>query len=329
MQHPPLHLPSAPAETLRARALLLRQMRAFFDSQGFLEVHTPCLMTDTVIDLHLQSPSVPADCLGPVASRVRRPELFLQTSPEFAMKRLLAGGMKAIYQIGPAFRVDERGPYHNPEFTIAEWYRVGDGVEEGIALLASLATTMLNLTRCPVVTYAELMRQHAGVDPRESDAALIRQAVRQRVRDYQVDDDDTIDDCLNILMDHVIQPAIANHSAIIIRDYPATQSALAEIDPMDNRIAHRFELFCGGVELANGYGELTDADQMIDRFETINQQRISLGRRPLPTDSLLAAAMRDGIPACSGCALGFDRLLMVATGHSRIDQVMAFPIERA
>lgn len=302
-------LPSASPELLVARAALLNRLRAFFDSRGFLEVETPLLSRDVVVDRHLDPLSVTlfTDPREPEVG----PKLWLQTSPEFAMKRLLATGnsqLSSIFQITRAFRGGEIGPLHNPEFTMVEWYRAGDDYAAGMQLLADLAEDILNLGAPERLTYREAFQRYAGVDPLEP-----------KHTDLQLD----------LLLTQKVEPQLGQSRPTILYDYPASQSALARIREGNPPVAERFELYVRGIELANGYHELLDPAVLRARNMANNQLRRSDGKPALPEESRLLAAMEHGLPPCSGCALGFDRLVMVATGASSIQEVMAFPIERA
>lgn len=318
---------SASIEYLRRRAELLREARRFFDSLGFLEVQTPVLSRDTVIDRHLEPWSIHHEYLKTWGFGGGR--AFLQTSPEFAMKRLLVSGLEAIYQIGPVFRGGERGRLHNPEFTMLEWYRVGDGLEEGIGLLSSLIKTLLNAAEPKRLKYAEVFNRYTGINVLEATLPqLTQKACELKLVDSENWSDDWNDWC-NLLFSEVIQPRLGWESPVVISHFPASQSALARLAKEDPREAERFELFFRGVELANGYHELLDPHELRARNQEVNRQRVQDGKESLPEESRLLEAMEVGMPASAGCALGWDRLVMLACNSTSIDQVMAFPIERA
>jgi lysyl-tRNA synthetase class 2 len=256
--------------------------------------------------------------------------MWLQTSPEFGMKRLLAAGAERIYQITRAFRGGERGQEHNPEFTIVEWYRVGDSMHEGMTLLAELAKEMLGVDAVGTISYREAFRQHVGLDPHtaslEELAAGGKHGLDRIDPAYSGHDRD---DWLNYLLAEFVEPNLGIDGPQILYDYPASQAALARVRQDDPPVAERFELYAGGVELANGYHELLDAKVLRERNRIANQQRAADDKYTLPEDSRLLDAMDAGLPACTGVALGFDRLVMVATGAKTIDEVIAFPIEWA
>jgi lysyl-tRNA synthetase class 2 len=315
----PDFLPAAPLDMLRRRAELLKQVRQFFDDRHFVEVETPILSHDTVVDRHLDPLSMT------LFSDPRRPQdgekLWLQTSPEFGMKRLLADGATAIYQITRAFRGGETGPLHNPEFSMVEWYRAGDDFEAGMRLLGELASSIFNCGQPERLTFREAFIRHAGIDPFGSLDELKPTPELPAGADRDV--------ILDFLHTTRVEPQLGRDRPTILYDYPASQSALARIRPGDPPLAERFELYYRGIELANGYHELLDPAALLQRNRQNNRLRAGDGKYLLPENSRLLAAMQHGLPPCSGCALGFDRLVMVATGAKTIQEVMAFPIERA
>ncbi len=319
--------PAADWQRLRLRAELLARSRAFFAERGFLEVETPLLSADTVIDRHLDplSVCVPDDPRRPDVGRT----LYLQTSPEFGMKRLLAAGAEAIYQITRAFRAGESGELHNPEFTIVEWYRRGDDLAQGMQLLSELAHALLGYGPAEQVSYAEAFLVHVGVDPHAASASDLAAAARHW--GISVSEEFTAADrdaWLNLLLTHLVEPHLGQSVPTILFDYPASQAALARLHD-DPPVAARFELYVRGVELANGYHELLDPAVLRERNRMANQQRAADGKPILPEESRLLAAMDVGLPPSSGVALGFDRLVMLAAGASSLAEVLAFPIDRA
>ncbi|GAB6165076.1 EF-P lysine aminoacylase EpmA [Thermostilla marina] len=322
--------PTANLEMLVRRAELFRSVRRFFDERRFLEVDTPLLSHDTVIDRHIDPFRVyDRDALP---SDHDRP-LFLQTSPEFAMKRLAAAGARAIYQITHAFRRGECGARHNPEFAILEWYRVGDDAAKGMALLSDLAEHLFRRGPAEIVTYRDAFRRFAGVDPfacgGESNDDLM-QAIRERQivlpDGFDVSDRDAL---LDVLLVECVQPNLGTSRPVILCDYPPSQAALAVVREGDPPAAERFELFVDGVELANGYHELRDPAVLRVRQQEANRARGADGKRPLPEENRLLAAMESGFPPCAGAAMGLDRVLMLQTGAADIREVMPFPFDRA
>ena len=320
--------PRASLDVLRFRARMMRRVRQFFDDRGFLEVETPLLSADTVIDLHLDPLAVTlfSDPRQPAEGR----RMWLQTSPEFAMKRLLAAGLPSIYQITRAFRGGERGRLHNPEFTLVEWYGVGHDLNAGMRLLSVLADTLLERGAAEPIRYRDAFVAHASVDPhRASCAQLAAAAERSGVAVPPHQSRDDRDGWLDLLLVECVEPQLGRTRPAILYDYPPSQAALAQVRSGDPPVAERFELYVDGIELANGYHELLDAGELRRRNRKINQLRAAEGKYRLPEESRLLAAMESGLPPCAGVALGFDRLVMVACGVSDISRVVAFPIERA
>jgi lysyl-tRNA synthetase class 2 len=307
---------------------MLRTVRGFFDQRGFLEVETPLLSHDSVVDRHLDPLSVRL-FKDPQAPE-QGPLLWLQTSPEFGMKRLLASGARAIYQITRAFRGGEVGPRHNPEFTMVEWYRVGDDLQGGMQLLDELAQVTLTCGPVERLSYAEAFQRCLDMDPHRCSAPQLAQAAVERgFRPSPSWDMHDRDAWLDWLLVSYVEPTLGVGRPTILYDYPASQAALARVRSGPPPVAERFELYVDAVELANGYHELTDPHALQQRARDANEARAAEGKFTLPTDSRLLAAMRHGLPPCTGVALGFDRLVMVATGATDLSQVMAFPIERA
>lgn len=322
--------PSASIETLKARAQLLAAIRAFFLAREVLEVQTPVLSRYATVDRHIESFAVHLTSQPSTLT----PHGFLQTSPEFAMKRLLAAGSGPIWQLAPVFRVDEQGRHHNAEFTMLEWYRPGFDhrrlMGEVEALLRSCGAPASGWRR---FSYREAFETCAGFDPHALDAA----ALRARLAAHGVAEPDALtqDECadrdfwLDLWMSHVVGPQLGLDAPAFLYDFPASQAALARVRDDVPPVAERFELFWCGIELANGFHELTDAGEQQRRFEADQAWRRARGRAVPPYDRDLIAALQAGLPDCAGVALGIDRLLMLLLGKSRIDEVIAFPADRA
>lgn len=313
--------PSASLETLKSRAALLSSIRAFFAAREVLEVDTPLLARWGVTDPHLEN--LETELFGTT--------YYLQTSPEYAMKRLLAAGSGCIYQLGKVFRADEQSARHNPEFTMLEWYRVGFTMHELIAEVDALLHDTVQSGPLQQITYQQLFIDTLGIDPLANDAVdLLRNALatRDELRDWALSEND-FDTLSDGAMAFVIEPQLPRHTPYAITHYPASQAALAQLDADDSRVALRFEIFYGGLELANGYQELTDKDQQAQRFHADNLRRSALKKSPRSGDPRLLAALAHGLPDCSGVALGFDRLLMIAQQKQRISEVLPFAIDRA
>ena len=320
-------LPSVDWPPLRLRSELLARTRRFFDERGFLEVETPLLSADTVVDRHIDPLSVV------LFDDARRPDvgrrMWLHTSPEFHMQRLLAAGAEAIFQITRSFRGGETGRLHNPEFTIVEWYRRCDRMREGIELLSALCETLLKRGPAEVLTYREAFERHAGIDPHACDAPELRLSAVANGCIPPPSLGDDRDGWLDLMMAELIAPRLGRTRPAIVCDYPASQAALAVVRDGNPPVAERFELFVDGIELANGYHELTDAAVLRERIAIANRQRTEDGKPPLPSESRLLEAMEHGLPASSGCALGFDRIVMLAAGAESIEEVITFPVDRA
>ena len=317
---------SATIDTLKRRAEILSSIRSFFDLRDFFEIETPLVSHDIVIDRHLEPIPVEGDRFN--VNSEQNKSLYLQTSPEFGMKRVLASGAKAIYQITKGFRAGERGRLHNPEFTILEWYKVGDNMHDGIALLAEFVQEVLSVAACRLLTYSDAFQLHASCDVMTDDIVLLRDAaVANQVDCSSLEDCVEPDSWRNLILTHVVEPQLGVDAPVILYDWPASQSALAIVRNDTPSVAERFELYYRGIELANGYHELLDPVELERRNEKVNQQRQRDGKPKLPEESYLLDAMRYGLPPCSGVALGVDRLVMLATESETIDDVIAFPVE--
>ena len=324
--------PTATLEALRRRAAMLAELRAFFAEREILEVETPLLSAETTLDLHLESLNSELEAPGFPKRR-----LYLQTSPELAMKRLLAAGSGSIYQVCKAFRGGERGRWHNPEFTILEWYRVGWNhhrlMREVVLLIETLLAGSRRLEAAVCMSYADLMKQHAGVDPLDTPTRTLRHALERssapQCSSRQDADGLDRDDLLSRLFVERVEPRLEPDRVTVVFDYPASQAAMARLGATDRRTAERFEAFVGSIELANGYGELSDPVEQRQRL----QRELALRRqrcRPLPPMPLrFLAALDAGLPYCAGVALGFDRLLGLDLSARRIDELIAFPVESA
>jgi elongation factor P--(R)-beta-lysine ligase len=307
---------------LKRRAELLAAARRFLDSRGYLEVETPLLSFDVGVDLHLEPFQV---SVGGFGGEGEPRTAYLQTSPEFGMKRLLAAGLGDCFQITRSFRRGEVGALHNPEFTIIEWYRVGGSYRDLMTEVGEFASSVCGWPMAKELSYAEAFERHLGISPHSSLTEDLQRLAAER--NYHSTDRDEL---LNFLLADAVEPNLGVNKPTLLFDYPSTQAALAKIRNDDaGAVAERFELYFNGVELANGYQELTDADELRRRNRRQNELRISKGLQPLPLESKLLAAMDAGLPECTGVALGFDRLIMLALGCSSVAEVMAFPFDRA
>lgn len=318
-------LSSAPIENLVRRSKLAKTLRDFFQELGFVEVHTPILSRYCVIDRHLDPIRVSGRCVGIGGDQ----DWYLQTSPEQSMKRLLASGLGSCYQLGSVFRSSEFGQFHNPEFTMAEWYDVSADLSGGLNLLDNLLMALLGTPSAERMRFESAFKQATELELFECDAETLAQwAVDRRLVDRS-DWASDWDDWVNLIFSHVVQPSLGQKRPVLVTHFPASQAALAKLDPQDPRTAERFEAFYLGVELANGYHELCDPDELARRAAIANEQRIADGKFALPLESPLVDAMRYGIPSSCGCALGFDRVVMLACGAKSLSEVIPFTAPRA
>lgn len=314
--------PSANKEMLQYRAQLLAQVRDFFSRQGVMEVDTPVLATTSVTDINIES----------ITARVNQSECYLQTSPEYFMKRLLAAGVGDIYCMGKVFRDGEIGPRHNPEFTLLEWYRLDWDEHQLMAEVSALIKYLyisLNQVEPEVshFSYAECFSKVFHVDPHSCPLEVLHAlAVDIGAENWGKE---TRSNCLDLLFSQRVEPSLPN-GLVFIYDYPVCQAALSEIrhTGTGELVCRRFEAFLNGVELANGYYELTAAEELRERFEADNRSRSSMGQKHMPLDRFLASAMESGLPSCSGVAVGIDRLLMSVYAVDSIEQVIPFNWQR-
>lgn len=318
--------PTASIETIHLRSHLLAKIRSFFEEQGVIEVETPVCSAATVTDPAIDS--LITRFTGPGAAQGRT--LYLHTSPEFAMKRLLAAGSGPIYQICKVFRDGEAGRFHNPEFTLLEWYRPNYGLHQLMDEMAELIRFLLGADiSCQRLSYRELFLHHLGFDPHEASLQWLRSyAVEVGLAGAEQIRLRNVDAWLDLLLTHCIEPKM-EVGMVMVYDYPASQASLARIRPGTPQLAERFELYINGIELANGFHELADAEEQRKRFRLDLEKRGLEARFEPPLDEHFLAALEAGLPDCSGVALGIDRLLMCLMGANHIDQVLTFPIDRA
>ena len=313
--------PAASTETLQRRSAILKRIRRFFARRGFLEVETPILSSDTVVDRFID----------PVQTQLAGEARWLQTSPEFCMKRLVTSGIGPIFQVTKSFRDHEFGDLHNPEFTIVEWYDTRVGYEEGMDFLEELAEEFLHGKQpSRRTTYHQAFLHHAGCDP--FDISVKQLQGLAETKGIVIPDSMRIadrDEWLNLFLATLVEPKLGIDGPEILYDYPASQSALAIVDSNQPMVARRFELYYQGVELANGYHELLDPAELRRRNDANNALRRKVGNQALPTESKLLIAMEHGMPDCVGVALGLDRLVMLALKKKSIREVMAFPYDLA
>jgi lysyl-tRNA synthetase class 2 len=302
---------------------MLKTARAFFEQRGVLEVETPILSAAAVSDPQIES----------LTTRIAgvRGNHYLCPSPEYAMKRLLAAGSGDIYQICKVFRDAERGRWHNPEFTMIEWYRVGFDDTVLMNEVEALIAALLGPARAPGaaerLSYSEALQRHAGVDAfASSEDELLDAARRHGIHcDAQLDRDAKLD----LLMGLIVGPRLGRGCPCFVCDYPASQAALARLKPGLPRVAARFELYLDGLELANGFHELAQPEEQRARFARDLSLRGSRGQVQSPLDENFLAALMSGLPDCAGVALGFDRLVAIGLRADKLADAMAFSIENA
>lgn len=319
--------PAASINTLRERAGLLAAIRGFFASRDVLEVETPVLSHAGTTDPNIESFTSVFQSQG--AGRT----LYLATSPEFHMKRLLAAGSGAIYQVSRVFRQGEVGRLHNPEFTLLEWYRPGydlHGLMQEVGeLVTQLLAPQLDPDSAEFFTYRDIFQHCLSVDPLTDPTAALVECAKEQGIDVSGLAPDDRDSWLDLLMSHCVQPQLGRHGLSFVYDYPASQASLANIRNGSPPVAERFELFVHGVELANGFHELQDATEQAQRFAKDQHQREQRGMPVIPADRRLVAALDFGLPDCSGVALGIDRLLQIKLGTKSIQDCLAFPVNHA
>lgn len=320
--------PVADLGAIRHRAQLLAALRRFFSERNILEVETPLLCSSGITDPAIEPFVVAREDTG-------APPRFLQTSPEYAMKRLLAAFGEPIYQITRAFRDGEIGSRHNPEFSLLEWYRPGFDhhalMQEVAELLLACLGERLGKNPaelpCRKSSYRQLFQEHLEIDPFTASIAELERVARRHLDPGNLSGERDL--WLDLLMSHVLEPQLGVGSICFVYDYPASQAALARVvEAGDVMVGQRFEVYVNGLELANGYCELTDATEQRERFAKDNSLRRERGQIERPADENLLAALVHGLPDCSGVALGLDRLLMLASGASDITQVLAFDWSR-
>ncbi|KTC65531.1 lysyl-tRNA synthetase (plasmid) [Legionella adelaidensis] len=310
--------PSASLENLKLRSQILANIRNFFGLRDYLEVETPIMARYGITDAYLAN----------IKATFRHATYYLQTSPEYHMKRLLAQGSGPIFQIARVFRDDEYGRWHNPEFTLLEWYQLG---VDHLTLLQEVEALLQEILKCPpllTMTYSQAFEEIAGFNPFSATIPALKNILKKYNLDTVLhEDEQEIDQYLFLLMSHVIEPAFdEHHQPIALIDFPSSQASLAKIE---NGVAQRFEVYFKGIELANGFYELSDAESQRVRFENDNALRRQKGLEPMTPDEYLLNALEHGLPTCSGVALGLDRLIAIALQAQGISEVISFNFERA
>ncbi len=320
--------PGASNEVLRTRAGLLARIRNFFSERNVLEVDTPVLSSAATTDPAIES--FQTRYSGPGAAEGKA--LYLCSSPEFFMKRLLAADSGPIYQLAHVFRNGEYGARHNPEFMMLEWYRPGFDctalMDEVDQLMAAVLDGFVDVSPAKRISYRDWFVEGTGLDPWCDEVAAFRQFARQQLgENLPALDDEDMDGWLDLIVSHWLEPRLGS-TAQFVFDYPPSQASLARVRGGEYPVAERFELYFGAVELANGFHELADADEQQQRFAAENRCRVQRGQAEMPMDDALTGALVHGLPDCSGVALGIDRLLMVAVGAASIETLMPFDLRR-
>ncbi|ENV37675.1 EF-P lysine aminoacylase GenX [Acinetobacter venetianus RAG-1 = CIP 110063] len=318
--------PTCSIDALKARAAMYQKIRQFFAERGVLEVETPILSQAGVTDVHLASVQVQRHIYGKLNTQ------YLQTSPEFPMKRLLASGSGAIYQICKVFRDDEHGRKHNSEFTMLEWYRPALDLKglmhETADLLELCLSHRFGEVRPYLLSYKHAFQDRLEINPLQASLEQLKSVANRVGLNLDLGDDRLV--YMDLLFSHFVEPSLGFDGPVFLTDFPPEMASLAKVkqDEDGELVAARFEVYIEGLELANAYDELLDADVLAARFEADNTERLKQGLPTIPTDQNLLAALPN-MPECSGIALGIDRLLMVSMNKMKIDQVIAFPAEIA
>ncbi|NQZ53065.1 MAG: EF-P lysine aminoacylase GenX [Piscirickettsiaceae bacterium] len=319
--------PTAEIEILKRRAQYLADVRSFFAERDVWEVETPILSQAAPTAPYLDSFTTNYSPIGSQSTQT----YYLQTSPEFAMKRLLAAGSGSIYQIAKVFRNGEQGKLHSPEFTMLEWYRTELTLNQLMDEVNTLLQQVFNVKPISRLSYRGLFEFYLKINVFNCSDDTIKHHALERIKGLPVDLDLDRDGWLELLMSHIIEPRLAAMNwPLFVYDFPASQAQLAKIktDKFGNDVADRFELYIGGVEIANGYNELLDADELRKRFESDNQQRQQQNKPEIPIDENLLAAMKSGLPECSGVALGLDRLMMLVLEQRSIQAVQIYSFDK-
>ena len=321
--------PTLTWEYAQKRAQILQEIRQFFFERNVIEVETPALSLGTVTDVHLEGFSCRYDFLSH-CSEDQSVNVYLQTSPEFHMKRLLASGYGCIYQIAKAFRHEQAGRFHNPEFTMLEWYRVGFNHFELMKEVAELFKVILKCEEPTQITYQQLFINLVAIDPLTANIKDLIAIIEDngKLSDWLTLEQDN-DILLQFIFSEIIEPTIGNITPCFVYDFPKSQASLAKISPEDNRVAERFECYFKGVELVNGFNELMRSETQYERFQEDNKRREEKNLLTKPIDKHFITALSQGLPQCSGVALGVDRLVMLALEAQHIEQVISFPIENS
>jgi lysyl-tRNA synthetase class 2 len=321
--------PTLTWQNAQKRAVILQQIRQFFAERNVIEVETPTLSQGTVTDVYLDAFVCKYNFLAD-SSIEQSVDLYLQTSPEFHMKRLLAAGYGCIYSLAKAFRHEQAGRHHNPEFTMLEWYRIGFNQFDLMLEVSELLKSILSCNEPLFISYQDIFIKTVNIDPLTASFAELVTVLEHydKSADWLIEQNDP-DALLQFIFTEVIEPTIGINAPCFIYNFPVAQASLAKVSPEDARVAERFECYYRGIELVNGFNELTDADEQVARFEEDNMKRRAQGLVERPIDVNFISALNHGLPQCSGVALGVDRLVMLAININVISEVQSFSIVRA
>ena len=317
--------PSASIPNLLKRAAIMAEIRRFFSDRGVLEVETPCMSQATVTDIHMFP--FQTRFVGPGYSQGM--DLYLMTSPEYHMKRLLAAGCGPVFQLCRSFRNEEMGRHHNPEFTMLELYRPCYDMYRLINEVDDLLQQVLECQPAESLSYQQAFLRHLELDPLSADKTQLREAAAKLDLSNIADTEEDRDTLLQLLFTMCVEPHNGKDRPTFVYHFPASQASLAQISTEDHRVAERFEVYYKGIELANGFHELTDAREQQQRFEQDNRKRAARGLPQQPIDRNLLDALAAGLPDCSGVAMGVDRVVMLALGAESIGEVIAFTVDSA
>lgn len=308
--------PTSCIENLKIRACLLAKAREFFSKHDVLEVETPVLAQHAVTEPNIAS----------LKTVIGKQVYYLQTSPEYFMKRLLVAGAPDIYQISKVFRAGESGNNHNPEFTLVEWYRhqfdLQQMMTETVKFICTLLALETNTVQTSQISYFEAMQQALNVDFKQSSYAELQIIAQQY--GLQTNESYSLDQLYDFVFSTVVMPSLNPKAITAIYHFPASQASLAQLSPHDSSLADRFEVFYAGKELANGFVELRNVDEQVNRFKHDQQLRKQLGLEQVEIDKKFIAALAEGLPACAGVAVGLDRIAMLATKSKSIRDVLSF-----
>ncbi|MGB1201555.1 MAG: elongation factor P--(R)-beta-lysine ligase [Cognaticolwellia aestuarii] len=318
--------PTMEWKVAQQRAEILKMIRAFFAERDVVEVETPALSNNTITDIHLEA-IVTDYHYSTSGSRI---PLYLQTSPEYAMKRLLASGYGDIYQLSKAFRNEPAGRIHNPEFTMLEWYRLGYDQHRLISEVAELLMIVLDVTDVEKITYQDVFVKNTAIDPLTTSLEECLSYIEVIGKQAQwLTESNDLDTLLQFIFCEQLEPIIGKEIPCFVYDFPASQASLAKINDKDERVASRFECYYKGIELVNGFDELDDYTVQLSRFNEDLDKRKALGLPYKAIDERFMQAIKHGLPNCAGVALGVDRLVMLALEAKHIQSVITFPVEKS